>query len=210
MKRIFKLVLCFTFLYGNSQENVGDTLNRYDLNGRKTGKWTGHWTETNKFASVEYFAAGKRNGLCSYYNMNGYIIEESEYLSDSLNGISKTYSSVGTLKEIAEFRKGRREGLTKYYNYKKQLVEEMEYHNNIRNGAHRIFYTSGRVQMEGNFVNGKENGTRKMYKNNGRMEIILETDFVDDARIERRYYRRGRLIKVEKEASPQKEFRVEG
>lgn len=200
MKKILVSYFCVISLLANCQERGSDSLNRYDSDGKKTGKWIGHWTETGNTASVEYFIGGKRNGVCTYYNMNGYVVEVSEYLNDSLHGISKVYSS-GSLMEIAEFKNGKREGFTKYYNYKSQLIEEMEYHGNVRDGVHRLYYTNGRVQMEGKFVNGRENGTRRTYKNNGKKEIVLETDFVNDVRIERRYYRKGKLVKVEKEPS---------
>ena len=201
-RNIFILLFCFFTIHVNSQDELYSSLNRYDLNGRKTGKWIEYWPGTTRLKSVEHFSEGKRNGVCIYLNEYGYLMEESDYSNDSLHGISKKYTSVGTLKETAEFKNGRKEGFTRYYDYKRQVIEETEFHDNIRDGVHRIYYASGRVQQEGTFVNGKENGTRKNYKDNDEGEIVSEADFFNDLRVEKRRYRKGRLIRVEKAPPP--------
>jgi len=195
-KLFLTIVLVFTLLSTYGQDTL---LNQYDSDNLKTGKWVGHWTDTKKLASIEYFVKGKRNGLCKYYNSAGIIIEESECANDSINGTSKVYSPTGTLREIAEFKNGRKEGFTRSYTYKGVMVYEMEYHNNMLNGVYKIFHTSGKLAAISNYINGFENGTRKSYKDNKKNELYLETDFVNDKRIEIRYYKKGKLIKTEKE-----------
>jgi antitoxin component YwqK of YwqJK toxin-antitoxin module len=173
-------------------------LNQYDSDNLKTGKWVEHWTDTKRMASIEYFIKGKRNGLCKYYNSAGIIIEESEYVNDSINGISKVYSATGTLREIAEFKNGRKEGFTRSYTYKGVMVYELEYHNNMLNGEYKIFHTSGRLAAIRHYINGLENGTSKSYRDNKKNELYLEMDYVNEKRIETRYYKKGKLIKTEK------------
>lgn len=206
-----KLIISLLFLAyiktSNGQES--DTLNRYDANGLKTGKWVSHWKETGKIANIQYYVDGKKNGICTYYDVNGRLQNEIEYLNDSLHGIFKFYSPTGQ-KEVSEFKYGEKEGITRYYNYKGQLTEEYEYHNNMRNGFHRIYSESGRIIMESSYVNGSENGTRRRYKDNGKREIILEADFVNDKRIEIRYYKNGKLVKTVKDAPSVQQRSVEG
>jgi antitoxin component YwqK of YwqJK toxin-antitoxin module len=206
-KLIISLLLLACIKLSNGQGN--DTLNKYDANGLKTGKWVGRWKETGKIANIEYYVGGKKNGMCIYYDVNGRLQNEVEYLNDSLHGLFKFYSPTGQ-REESEFKNGKQEGVTRYYNYKGQLTEEYEYHNNIRNGFHRIYSESGRVIMESSYVNGRENGTRRSYKDSDKREIILETDFVNDKRVEIRYYKNGKLVKTVKDdpSIPQKS--VEG
>lgn len=202
-KLIIFLLLLTCIKTSNGQGS--DTLNKYDANGLKTGKWVGRWKETGKIANVEYYSAGKKNGQCTYYDVNGRLQNEIEYLNDSLHGVFRFYSPTGQ-REVSEFKNGKQEGITRYYNYKGQLTEEYEYHNNMRNGFHRIYSESGRVVMESSYVNGSENGTRRRYKDNAKREIILEADFVNDKRIEIRYYKNGKLVKTVKDdpSIPQK------
>lgn len=206
-----RLVITILFLscikISYAQEN--DTLNKYDANGLKTGKWIGRWKETGKTAYIEYYIAGKRNGLCIYYDVNGRLQNENEYRNDSLHGLFRFYSPTGQ-KEVSEFKHGKQEGVARYYNYKGQLVEEYEYHNNIRNGFHRLYSESGRVIMESSYLNGSENGTRRSYKDNDERELILEADFVNDKRIEVRYYKNGKLVKTVKDDPSVPQKSVEG
>lgn len=192
-QKILFAILLLNCATSYSQQN--DSLNRYDSDNLRTGKWVGHWTETGKISSVEYYIGGKRNGLCIYYDVNGRLQNEIEYRNDSLHGVFKFYSPNGQ-KEVSEFKHGKQEGITRYYNYKGQLVEEYEYHNNMRNGFHRIYSESGRIIMESNYVDGRENGTRRSYKDNSKRELILETDFVNDRRVEVRHYKNEKLIKT--------------
>lgn len=192
-KLIISLFLLACIKVSNGQES--DTLNRYDPDGLKTGKWIVRWKETGQIANVEFYVAGKKTGLCTYYDENGRLQNEIEYLNDSIHGIFKFYSPTGQ-KEVSEFKNGKQEGITRYYNYKGQLTEEFEYHNNMRNGFHRIYSESGRVITESAYVNGRENGTRRRYRDNDKREIVLEADFINDQRIEIRYYKNGKLVKT--------------
>lgn len=192
-----------------SQNSNTDTLNQFDENNLKVGQWIYHWEGTNVISSVQYYLKGKRNGLCIYYNEKGIIQNASEYLDDKLHGISKVYSPTGALREIAEFKDDKKEGFIRYYNYKNQLVEELEYHNNMRKGIYRTFYESGRIASETTYKDGKENGTRRTFKDSDTKEVILETDFVNDMRVERRYYKKGKVDKVEKEVPSEKKKSIE-
>lgn len=209
MRKRMPVVILLLCCISTSYSQQTDTLNRYDANNLKTGKWIRHWIETGKISSVEYYIAGKRNGLCIYYDLNGRMQNENEYQNDSLHGVFKFYSPTGQ-KEISEFKHGKQEGITSYYNYKGQLVEEYEYHNNMRNGFHRIYSESGRIIMESNYVDGRENGTRRSYKDSDKREIILEADFVNDRRVEIRYYKNGKLVKTVKDDPSMPQKSVEG
>jgi antitoxin component YwqK of YwqJK toxin-antitoxin module len=203
------VLLLYLFCIKTSSGQQHDTLNKYNADGQKTGKWVGRWKETGKIANVEYYVAGKKNGLCTYYDENGRLQNEVEYLNDSMHGVFRFYSPTGQ-KEVSEFKNGQQEGITRYYNYKGQLTEEYEYHNNMRNGFHRIYSESGRVIMESTYVNGRENGTRRRFKDNVKREITLEADFLNDKRIEVRYYKKGKLVKTVKGDSLGSQEPVEG
>jgi antitoxin component YwqK of YwqJK toxin-antitoxin module len=187
----FIFLFCIKLTYG--QES--DSLNKHDANGLRTGKWVIRWEGTGKMGRIENYVAGKRYGLCSYYNQDGELENEVEYYNDSINGIFKFYSITGQV-EISEYVRGKQEGMCRLYNYKGVLTEDYEYHNNMTNGAHRIFSQSGRIIMETTYVNGFEHGTRYSYKDNDKRENYIQTDWVKGRRIETRYYKKGKLEKT--------------
>lgn len=205
MAKTITILLLLLFCIKASYGQWSDTLNKCDSNGKKNGEWIGRWKETGKVANVEYYVDGKKNSLCVYYNTDGILQNEIEYLNDTLHGVFKYYSPTGQ-KEVSEFKNGKQEGLTRYYNYKGHLTEEYEYHNNMRNGFHRIYSKSGRVIMESRYVNGRENRTRRSYKDDDKREVVLEADFVNDKRVEIRYYKNGKLVKTVQDppSTPQK------
>jgi antitoxin component YwqK of YwqJK toxin-antitoxin module len=190
----FMLLFCIKQTYG--QES--DSLNKLDATGLRTGKWVFHWIQSGKLCRIENYVAGKRYGLCTYYDENGQLKNEGEYYNDSLNGIFKFYSPTGQV-EISEFVRGKQEGMSRLYNYKGLLTEDYEFHNNMANGAHRIFSDKGRVIMETTYVNGSEHGTRYSYRDNDKRENYLQSDWVNGRRIESRYYKKGKLEKTVKD-----------
>lgn len=190
---IILLLICTLISLGQDD----DPVNKYDPHGLKTGKWVSRWNETGNVSKIENYVAGKRAGLSIYYDLNGRLESEIEYLNDALHGIFKFYSLTGHI-EIAEFKNGKQEGITSYYNNKGQLTEEYEYHNNMLNGFHRIYSESGRIIMESTYLNGSEHGTRRSYMDNENRELVVEADFVNDKLLELRHYKKGALIKTVK------------
>lgn len=178
-------------------QNKVDTINLYDESGKKTGKWVRTWMETGKVASVEFYMAGKKNGLCKYYRQDGDLENEIEYKNDTLHGTYKFYAYTGQ-KEVSTFRHGRKEDTTRIYNYKWQLVEDYAMKNGIMNGIHRYYHKSGRVMAEGYYIDGRETGTRHVYRDNDKKEVEIEIDYIEGRRQERRFYKKNKLIKIEK------------
>jgi antitoxin component YwqK of YwqJK toxin-antitoxin module len=64
--------------------------------------------------------------------------------------------------------------------------------------------------MESRYVNGSEDGTRRSYKDNNKREIILEADFVNDKRVEIRYYKNGKLVRTVKDSPSTSQKSIEG
>ena len=197
LKKIIVVVSILACALSTLGQMRTDTTNKYDENGKKTGKWVRIWSETGKVSAIEYYISGKKNGLCKYYRENGDLQNETEYKDDTLHGVFKFYEYTGR-KEVTEYRHGRREGMTRIYDYKWRLAEDYESKNDIMNGIHRFYYNSGRVQAEGHYVDGKETGTRLVYTDSNEKQVRIEIDFLKGRRLERRFYKKGKLIKTEK------------
>lgn len=194
---LFLIIFCSFKMTG--QDIKKDTINQFDSLGLKTGLWITYSSSTEQTRSVLYYVRGKKNGLCKFYTDNGILQNEIEYKNDLIDGLFKHYTIYGKY-EISEYKNNIQEGVSKFYNYKGILIESSEYKNNILNGK-KLQYSlkTGRVIMESNFINGKENGTRRSFSDNEKKEIIVEADFAEDIRVERRFYKRGKLIKVIKD-----------
>jgi antitoxin component YwqK of YwqJK toxin-antitoxin module len=197
IRTIISTVVFLTIVVFAKAQQKTDTINRFDSSGLKIGKWIGRFDETKHVAAIEYYVAGKKNGLCKYFTDDGYLEYEIEYLKDTINGLWKYYPNTGQ-KIVSEMRNGQREGMTRLYDYKGRLVEEYEYHSDIANGLFRSFHRSGRVAAKGQYLNGKETGRRVVYNDKKKAAIVIEIDYTEGRRIERRFYKKRKLIKTEK------------
>jgi antitoxin component YwqK of YwqJK toxin-antitoxin module len=192
------VILIFSFeTYCKAQPET--VFNQSDANGIKQGYWKRTMTDNDKtyLYAIENYKNGKRNGLCTYFFPNGKKETESYYRNDTLDGLSKVYRSYGGLRYEENFKDGKTHGFKKYYTVDGDLSEEQEYAYGVQTGIYRLYSKSKRIVVESFYINGIENGTRKVYTDNDKHEIIREFDFKNDIKIAARYYKRGKIIRVE-------------
>jgi hypothetical protein len=111
----------------------------------------------------------KREGLYQRYSAEGVLLEEAQFLADSLNGEPKYFSASGQLESIEH------------------------YQNNKIHGKFQSFYPDGKVKIEQDFVEGALTGFSIRYYPNGQMEekVQLKNNVEDGPFTE--YHENGQL-----------------
>ncbi|TWW01929.1 toxin-antitoxin system YwqK family antitoxin [Chitinophaga pinensis] len=194
--KFFSLTFFIAFISTIVFAQVPSDTNKIDNNGKKTGLWITRWRDTSNISHMEYYIDGKKNGLCKYYNPDGDLVREIEYVNDTLHGLYRKQTPFGT--DVSTFIHGKIEGLRIIYDYRKSVMADHMYKNGLANGLSHFYYSNGRQMTESTYINGKENGTRFGYADSNKRELRFATDFVDDIRVERRIYKKGKLVKTEK------------
>ena len=139
-------------------------------NGLPDGEWIEWYPNGNKFFSGIY-SKGIKDGLFTFYDINGDLKSEIEYKNDVFNGIYKDQSSEGV------YLDGKKNGIWKTY-LNGEVLSEIEYKNDVFNGIYKTlsdqgFYVSGvkdglwkeldsinNIISEGSYVKGKKNALK--------------------------------------------------
>jgi len=158
-------------------------------NGLPDGEWIEWYPNGNKFFSGIY-SKGIKDGLFTFYDINGDLKSEIEYKNDVFNGIYKDQSSEGV------YLDGKKNGIWKTY-LNGEVLSEIEYKNDVFNGIYKTlsdqgFYVSGvkdglwkeldsinNIISEGSYVKGKKNGLWIQTNQNTR-ETISEIEYKND------------------------------
>nr|ADI16927.1 uncharacterized protein conserved in bacteria [uncultured Marinimicrobia bacterium HF0010_18O13] len=158
-------------------------------NGLPDGEWIEWYPNGNKFFSGIY-SKGIKDGLFTFYDINGDLKSEIEYKNDVFNGIYKDQSSEGV------YLDGKKNGIWKTY-LSGEVLSEIEYKNDVFDGIYKTlsdqgFYVSGvkdglwkeldsinNIISEGSYVEGKKNGLW-IKTNQNTQETISEIEYKND------------------------------
>ena len=118
-------------------------------------------TETN-------YVNGKKNGFYRQFYENGKLQEESFYLDDKKDSISKFNNKSGHLVAEYHYKNGLFEGPQKTFYETDTLQSVMNYRNNEPDGLFRECYPNGKTRIEGNYLKGLQTGTWTEYDETGK------------------------------------------
>ena len=140
-----------------------------------------------------------KEGLYQAFDSQGKLIEEANYVNDTLHGQRTVYFSNGKPEAVENYEKGLFEGEWNGYtkeggldmqgNYVNnemvgvwkrfypdgQVKEEVTFADNNENGPFVEYYADGNLKAEGNYLNGDfEHGELKLYNEHGELERRMD------------------------------------
>lgn len=113
------LISLYLILYINNFAQT-DTVKTYYENGR--------------IKSAIPYLNGVREGVAIFYNDDGNIIEERNYLNDKVDGLVKLYYPNGNLKEMYNIENGKRHGPATFFDSTGNHVEDIVFIQGARAG----------------------------------------------------------------------------
>lgn len=113
------LIILFLLLYINNFAQT-DTVKTYYESGR--------------IKSAVPYLNGVREGEAIFFNEEGTIIEERNYLNDKVEGLVKVYYSNGNVKEVYNIENGKRHGPATYFDSTGNHVEDVIFMEGLRAG----------------------------------------------------------------------------
>ena len=134
-------------------------------------KWNGKGYDENGNIIYEL---KNGTGKVKYYDDNGNLEFDGEYLNGEENGMTKEYYG-GRLYFEGYYIKGKRNGKGKKYNHDGHVIYDGEYLNDKKNGKGKIYNSKGKLLYEGGFLEGKKNGKGKEYNDEG--QVIYEGEY---------------------------------
>ena len=101
------------------------------------------------------------------YFGNGKLKEESYYLDDKSQAVTKWYYMDGNISAEYQYKDGKIHGLQKTYYLNNKKKSENYWAEDVQNGGYKKFYENGTLKEDGEFVKGKKSGVWKSYHEDG-------------------------------------------
>lgn len=152
------------------------------LNDLYNGAWIYYYSNGNEMGRGSYIAGdgtdvsevsglprNGRDGFWKFYNLNGKVKEEANYIKGKLNGSFKEYNDFGDLILIEFYQNGLINGKQERFNNQKIKISEASFINGIAEGEEKIYYDSGKLKIQRSYKQGKLDGVAKGYFENGKM-----------------------------------------
>ena len=151
------------------------------VTGKKTGKlkngmWVGHYSEFDDkgvLQAEKNFISGSLDGISKTYFENGKIYELGSYVKGIRQGKWKLYYRNGNLRSQGMFEDGYRSGIWTYYNENESLFMRGPHVKNLKSGLWETFHKDGSIKGKGEFKSGLKQGNWTMYEINGKLDQDL-------------------------------------
>lgn len=206
------LLMLFSIVSAMAQTAANIT----DVNNKKQGSWEektasgtskgvyvddmkdGCWTSyagDGKLIRIENFKKGIRDGIAVDIDQRGYLVSESYYINNLLEGTAKKFFYGTNPASIIDYVHGKVNGKKKIYyeNSAGKLMEESEYTDDVKNGKSNFYSINGDPIAEYIYVNNMLQGVQKSYYPG--KKIMSEQEFKDNLEngFTREYYESGKL-----------------
>ncbi len=131
-------------------------------------------TEQNEFGQQVTYQIHKETGFkqgpYTIRDGAGVLLEEANYLQDTLDGERKIYTTAGVLESIETYKDGTFEGSYQLFYPNKQLKFAAEYQNGVLAGEAKSYYEDGQLKEVVGFKENVESGPFTEYHPNGNLK----------------------------------------
>jgi len=164
------------------------------VNDQKDGCWTSYAVD-GKLLRIDHFNKGRRDGIAVEIDQRGYLVSETYYGNDLIEGTAKKFFYGSNPASIIDYVHGKINGKKKIYyeNSAGKLMEESEYKDDIKNGPSKFYLISGDPIAEYTYVNNMLQGVQKSYYPG--KKLMSEQEFTDNLEngFYKEYYENGKM-----------------
>jgi antitoxin component YwqK of YwqJK toxin-antitoxin module len=142
----------------------------------------------------------KKEGKYERFHENGQLLEQANYVNDSLHGERIFFYADGKKESVEQFDHGTQSGEYVKYREDGTVAIRQTYANGLLNGKSIKYYPNGKVEEEVTMQGGGENGPFREFYDSGIIKTEGNYLFLDDEALEhgelREYDSTGTLIRV--------------
>jgi len=113
---------------------------------------------------------GLKEGAYTLKDSTGVLLEEANYLNDTLHGERKIYTEQGVLEAIENYKDGTFEGSYQLFYPNGQIKFAAEYRDGVLAGEAKSYYEDGQLKETVAFKDNVENGPFLEYHPNGNLK----------------------------------------
>ncbi|MDD1782567.1 hypothetical protein LRP49_15450 [Enterovibrio sp. ZSDZ35] len=191
------------YFQGGEILNFEGTFNSGDIStGKSVGEYKIYHDNGNLLSTGSRNEKGQYEGLTRFYDENGVLTEEAEFVASKRHGITRTfypsgqveeeytnkngivvgenlyYFEDGTVSHRFNYVDGKTDGRQLYYSRNGTVSYSVHHKMDRVHGEYTSYYENGQVSHRVNYVNDKREGIGYSYSENG--FLYLETAFRND------------------------------
>ena len=172
----------------------GDTVNVFDQQGRKHGKWVRTFQGSKDIRLIGHFEHGTPQDTFRYYyrdgtlkainafgdqgmvsrvktfHPNGPLMAEGRYVNKKRSGKWTFYDAEGTKSAVQEYKLGDPHGIGVIFYRNGDTASIKHYRDSIPHGPWQQYFKDGKLKTEGRYKNGLRVGEMKRYHPNGKLK----------------------------------------
>lgn len=158
MIRFFFITL-FPFIFAWSQ-------NSFDANGLRDGEWFG-FHENGKIKYSGQFKNGIEFGIFKYYDYDGNLVVNLDYIEPGIKSRATIYSSLGLKNSKGIYLNRKKDSLWTHYSNTGSIVSKEFYIEGVLNGQALYYYNNGNVSEKCHYSNSLKNGLSEIFYKSG-------------------------------------------
>tara|TARA_Y100001968_G_C19439410_1_gene761686 strand:- start:332 stop:1006 length:675 start_codon:yes stop_codon:yes gene_type:complete len=144
--------------------------NNFNAKGEKHGAWLGYHANGNvKYTG--FFVNDKEVGDFIYYDYNGNVLIELNYIDTGQTSHAVVYDAGGAIKSKGLYVNKQKNGLWTYYNLSGQKISEENYINGLLHGLSVYYHSSGLVSEKYHYINGLKDGRCDIFYPSGSLNM---------------------------------------
>jgi antitoxin component YwqK of YwqJK toxin-antitoxin module len=189
------LFILLMISFSNSSVFAQESINKFDENGARHGRWKGFYEGSKKLKYEGEFSHGKETGMFRFYEdtkANSLIATREFNLNDNScftvfysgkNRVSEGimvnrkphgewkyyHKNSSNILSIENYIDGKLTGIRKVYFKDTVLAEESQYKDGLRDGYCKIYNNKGNLLEYSNYVKGELHGVVNYYNTKGNL-----------------------------------------
>jgi len=140
-----------------------------EVNHLQEGEWKYYHFKKKSVMALEYYKAGKLNGVRKVFFENGAIAEETNYINGVKQGVYKKYTEKGLVLEEVTYKNNQFNGTAIYRDAEGHIASQGTYTDGLKTGVWK-FYEGGKLvkekDMNSNVVRATAKAKLKAKENN--------------------------------------------
>ncbi|MFD2823283.1 toxin-antitoxin system YwqK family antitoxin [Lacinutrix iliipiscaria] len=196
MKNIQFLIVCLLSIFASAQ-----TINQFDAQGQRHGKWKKHYDSTEVVRYEGEFLHGKEIGVFKYYkNVDGKALLAATKQFNKDNDLAEVtfFASTGKLISKGQMKGKLFIGTWIYYQNKTDHILSKDQYNNQGklHGERLVYYEDGTLAQKEMYDNGNLHGPTIWYAENG---VVIKEYVYDKGELHgpAKYYNQAGTIVLE-------------
>ncbi len=141
--------------------------------------YNGYSTSGNLTSEGLYDISGGKTGKWKFYNSNGFLTEEGNYIENKVEGENKTYHKNGKIKSISNYKNDVLDGYYVDYYINGQINSQGWYKDGKQHGEWRYYFIDGTLKAKDFYHKGEFNGEQELYACNGVLSRVYKYNFGD-------------------------------